>query len=146
MREVLPERAQQKLKALQLLLSAVNQGYEGQFSNQGIARPGNDWRFIQSWLTPEWLLHMSQDPSWTPERGIGIRLGVLVSTQIRVVIPATETAIAVWLKANSYTSGVEEVDEAFSVLETHYQSTIKSSDGRAKAQRLISQLRNMGGL
>jgi hypothetical protein len=136
----LPAKALQKAVTLQCVLTAANTRFRAQLSGGVSWELNGDWRYLQNFMSPEWLLHLAKEPSWKPN--VGVTPGMMVSSQQYIVMDATEANVTEWLSENRGMSPAE-VDEAFDLIQSHLYAVIKSQDGRAKAQRLLSQLRQM---
>jgi vacuolar-type H+-ATPase subunit D/Vma8 len=67
---------------------------------------------------------------------------MMVSSLQFIVMDMTVANVTAWLDENWGTSPAE-VDEAFDLIQSYLYSTLKSQEGKAKAQRLLTQLRQM---
>jgi len=136
----MPARALQKAVTLQCVLRAVNARSKAQISGHVGSELDGNWRYLQQFLAPEWLMHLSKEPAWTP--GPGVMPGMMVSSNQFIVMDVTEENVTSWLDENRGLSPAE-VDEAFDLIQSHLYSVIQSQGGRQKAQRLLTQLRQM---
>jgi hypothetical protein len=125
---------------LQHLLISVNTRRKAELDDEVTVKLSKDWRYVQQFLSPEWLVHFAAEISWRPD--VGYHIGVMASTQEWIMIEITESAVRSWLDDNIGTSD-GNVDEAFRVIESYLNGTIKSHDGTAKARRLLQQLKQM---
>jgi hypothetical protein len=91
-------------------------------------------------LSPEWIFHTAAETKWRPK--IGVTAGLVVSSQEPLILVAAETNLQSWLHDNG-DSIPGSVDEALRVVQSHLNAVIASQGGRAKAQRLVAQLRAM---
>jgi hypothetical protein len=136
----LPVKALQKAATLQCLLTAVNTRFRARLEDRVSWELDNDWRYVQHFMAPEWLCHLSKEPEWKPS--VGVTPGMMVSSLQFIVMDMTVANVTAWLDENWGTSPAE-VDEAFDLIQSYLYSTLKSQEGKAKAQRLLTQLRQM---
>jgi len=136
----LPSKALQKAATLQCVLIAVNTRFKAQLSRAVSWELDDNWRYLQQFMAPEWLVHLAKETAWKP--GTGVTPGMMVSSSQFIVMDMTESNVTAWLDENRGMSPAE-VDEAFELIQSHLYTVIKSQDGKRKAQRLLTQLRQM---
>jgi len=128
-----------KLRTLHAILNAVTEGLAVTLPEGSDMRPANDWRYLQSYLAPEVLLHLSVSGMNRPEYVVNVP-GFIVIADTGDAMIAKAVIIKEWLDSTGNPSGH---GEALTAIREAIPSRIKSHDGRQKARRLLDQLSEM---
>lgn len=137
----LSDKTRAKLEGLLLTLqtvATVNEAFRGGRSPHKLS---NDWRYLQSYLAPDVLLHLHDQSDKSSE--LRNAPGIIIIPSANVAMAADANTVQSWLESNVHASNMKNGD-IFKELETHL-TKIKSRNGKAKARRLIDELKSMLG-
>lgn len=99
------------------------------------ALPSADWRYMQSYLSPDVLLHLDETMRQRGSMYDKSSIGFILIPESEEWVNASEVDLEVWLSSSKELGFGEAID----VLRSRVPN-LKSRDGKRKAGRLIDEL------